>query len=74
MKVNRFIQLFFILFCYTGFNLYATNSMSVRPFAFLNQLPSNDMQCVFQDKEGLIWLGTADGLCSKFAEEYDAVA
>lgn len=63
MKVNHFIQLLFILFCYTGIPLHTTKSMTVRPFSFLNQLPSNDMQCVFQDKEGLIWLGTADGLC-----------
>ncbi len=33
----------------------------------MDQLPSNTVQRIFQDKEGFLWLGTLDGLC-----RYDA--
>ena len=36
-------------------------------FPYMNQLPSNSVQRVFQDKDGYIWFGTLDGLC-----RYDA--
>ncbi|MDR3339625.1 MAG: response regulator [Candidatus Symbiothrix sp.] len=37
--------------------------ITVNQFPFLEQLPSNSVPRVFQDKEGYIWLGTMDGLC-----------
>jgi len=36
-------------------------------FPYMNQLPSNSVQRVFQDRDGYIWFGTLDGLC-----RYDA--
>lgn len=41
--------------------------MTLESFPYMNQLPSNSVQRVFQDKDGYIWFGTLDGLC-----RYDA--
>ena len=41
--------------------------MALESFPYMNQLPSNSVQRVFQDKDGYIWFGTLDGLC-----RYDA--
>ena len=41
--------------------------MAFESFPYMNQLPSNSVQRVFQDKDGYIWFGTLDGLC-----RYDA--
>lgn len=57
-----------ILACLPG--LFAATSsiqMAFESFPYMNQLPSNSVQRVFQDKEGYIWFGTLDGLC-----RYDA--
>lgn len=44
-----------------------SQSVSVSQFPLTQQLPSNSVRCVFQDKDGILWLGTGDGLC-----RYDA--
>ncbi|MXV16758.1 hybrid sensor histidine kinase/response regulator transcription factor [Hufsiella ginkgonis] len=41
--------------------------IGVFPISGNNKLPSNTVNRIFHDKEGYIWLGTADGLC-----RYDA--
>lgn len=41
--------------------------MTLESFPYMNQLPSNSVRRVFQDKDGYIWFGTLDGLC-----RYDA--
>ncbi|KAA6312441.1 hypothetical protein EZS27_036628, partial [termite gut metagenome] len=33
------------------------------PVPYTNQLPSQSVQRVFQDKDGFMWFGTQDGLC-----------
>lgn len=43
------------------------NQISVNPIPLNEQLPSNTVQRVFQDKEGFMWFATLDGLC-----RYDA--
>ena len=43
------------------------DKISVKPFPLLGQLPSNKVYCMYQDQEGVLWLGTTDGLC-----RYDA--
>lgn len=32
-------------------------------FKLMSQLPSNTVNCVFQDSYGLLWFGTKDGIC-----------
>ena len=39
------------------------DKISVKPFPLLGQLPSNKVYCLHQDREGVLWLGTTDGLC-----------
>ena len=34
-----------------------------KQFQYVNQLPSNSVQCMIKDSEGYIWFGTRDGLC-----------
>ena len=36
---------------------------TVTPMYSTNKLPVNDIVCIFQDKDGFMWYGTADGLC-----------
>lgn len=54
--------LFFIIISAGLFRSYA-NQISVSPVPIYDQLPSNSVQRVYQDKEGFLWLGTLDGLC-----------
>jgi ligand-binding sensor domain-containing protein len=39
-----------------------TNVLSFDYFSQLDGLPNNQIQCIFQDKKGWIWLGTSQGL------------
>ncbi|KAA6302781.1 MAG: Sensor histidine kinase TodS [Candidatus Ordinivivax streblomastigis] len=41
--------------------------ITINPVPLTDQLPSNSIFRIYQDKEGLIWFGTLDGLC-----RYDA--
>lgn len=36
---------------------------TVNPFPFVKLLPSNTVNCVYQDRLGIIWVGTKDGVC-----------
>lgn len=36
---------------------------TVNPFPFVKLLPSNTVNCVYQDRLGIIWIGTKDGVC-----------
>lgn len=63
MKIRVLILFIFLLFSLT----VRSNLISVSPFPLIDQLPSNTIQRVFQDKDGFLWLGTLDGLC-----RYDA--
>lgn len=38
------------------------NSLSFDYFSQANGLPNNQVQCIFQDKKGWIWIGTSSGL------------
>lgn len=65
MRIRQvLVNLLFILNWMTfQVNAADLSDLSIQAFPFLNQLPSNDMSCVFQDRDGLIWTGTIDGLC-----------
>jgi signal transduction histidine kinase/DNA-binding response OmpR family regulator/ligand-binding sensor domain-containing protein len=54
-------NLFILLFLYNNTFLSAIQ-ISVTSLPFANQLPSNSVQRVFQDKEGYIWMGSEYGL------------
>jgi signal transduction histidine kinase/ligand-binding sensor domain-containing protein/DNA-binding response OmpR family regulator len=60
--------LFFILvlFCFNiPERVFADGKTNVLSFDFFSQadgLPNNQIQCIYQDKKGWIWLGTSQGL------------
>lgn len=69
MKMKKDIYLFVIsctIFLNMALPLYA-EQISVDQVPLVEQLPSNTVKCVFQDKKGFMWFGTLDGLC-----RYDA--
>ncbi len=39
-----------------------TNVLSFDSFTQVNGLPNNQIQCIYQDRKGWIWLGTSQGL------------
>ena len=44
-----------------------SQQITVSQFPLMDQMPSNSVQRVYQDQDGILWLGTLDGLC-----RYDA--
>lgn len=64
IKINRFI--FLVIVCLLQFIIFEVqgqNDIRVNQLPILDQLPSNSVYRVFQDKEGYMWFGTQDGLC-----------
>lgn len=41
----------------------ATSSVIVKPFPLLRQLPSATVNCVYRDRNGIMWIGTKSGVC-----------
>ena len=62
----RCFYIIFLLFI-NVLNCVFAQQLSVDVLPLSNQLPSNSVQRIFQDKEGFMWLGTREGLC-----RYDA--
>ena len=68
LNIHRVIRiiLFGFLVCYLsvneGFCDGVTNFMSFDNYSIADGLPNNQIQCIFQDKKGWIWLGTSRGL------------
>ena len=54
------LQISLILFLYSG--LPGQVLQFERPFQN-SELPINSINCLLQDKQGFIWIGTTDGLC-----------
>lgn len=55
---------YYLLHCLICIPLYLQAiPVTVRQVPIMEQLPSNTIQRIYQDKEGYIWLGTLDGLC-----------
>lgn len=63
---KRYIFSFMFLLL-TGVRAFCSQSVVTNPVQFGEQLPSNTVHRIYQDKEGFIWLGTEDGVC-----RYDA--
>ena len=63
MKRKTFYIVYFLFFIWS----VKGQNISVNTFPLTDELPSNSIQRILQDKEGFLWLGTLDGLC-----RYDA--
>lgn len=52
-----------IVFVFSSFLLgYSSNEFITRKYTTLNGLSQNDVQCIYKDSRGFIWLATNDGL------------
>ena len=60
LKNVAFIGLSVFFFCA---KLAGQSDITVRLNQLADQLPSNSVQRVFQDREGFFWFGTLDGIC-----------
>ncbi|MCW3785567.1 two-component regulator propeller domain-containing protein [Plebeiibacterium sediminum] len=58
----RFGILIVFLFQFLAVGLFAQRDISFDSFLQENGLPNNQVQCVFQDSKGIIWVGTNLGL------------
>ncbi len=59
------IRLFLLLISFTFIFKYAHSSFSELTFDIFTQedgLPNNQIQCIYQDSRGWIWIGTSQGL------------
>ena len=62
MKLKCILIFFTFLLFVTPTNSLAQNAR-VYQLPIMEQLPSNSVYRLFQDKEGFMWFGTQDGLC-----------
>lgn len=67
MYKNLLKYIILIYFWSTGVVALLAQQISVSQLPIMDQMPSNSVQRVFQDKDGFLWFGTLDGLC-----RYDA--
>lgn len=67
MKKAYLVFLALLVFIPNLFSVSGKIQIAFESFPHMNQLPSNSVQRVFQDRDGYIWFGTLDGLC-----RYDA--
>lgn len=63
MKFKSITSLLSILIACTFTSYAKINNGKVTQLRIMDQLPSNSVFRVFQDKEGYMWFGTQDGLC-----------
>ena len=64
MKKPLLLLLLFSISHALFYNAYSKGvQLSVEFMPLTNQLPSNSVQRIFQDKIGFIWFGTLDGIC-----------
>lgn len=54
--------IFFPLFAFLTFSLVQAQHIFSRQFSFGDQIASNEIQNIHQDKEGYIWIATTNGL------------
>lgn len=67
LNSERRFGLSLLLFCFVSVLALAQGgrqySLQFHQLSTLNGLPSNEVQRVYQDKTGYIWIGTSNGLC-----------
>ncbi len=51
-----------LVFCIISIDLYAQRDISFDSFLQENGLPNNQVQCIYQDSQGMIWVGTNHGI------------
>jgi ligand-binding sensor domain-containing protein/two-component sensor histidine kinase len=61
MRCKRFFICFLISF--SLLRLQAQNNLQFQHITTEDGLPSDYINCILQDKTGLLWIGTTDGLC-----------
>lgn len=54
---------FLLLLASTAMSMATDFRPMVKAFPLLPQLPSNTVNSLFQDRQGLMWIGTDDGFC-----------
>ncbi len=62
MKQCIFI-LWFSCLCHTTWGQISTIKQYVSYYSTTNGLPDNNINCIQQDDEGYIWIGTSQGIC-----------
>lgn len=61
MRLRYYVFIILLNIFLTG--IEADNSITVKQFPLINELPSNTVKRIFEDSEGYMWFGTLDGLC-----------
>ena len=60
-QLTKFLILFFLCVATTLFG--RTANFSFQHFPYIDQLPSNSINRLYNDREGYMWFGSKDGLC-----------
>ncbi|MDP4201489.1 MAG: two-component regulator propeller domain-containing protein [Bacteroidota bacterium] len=63
MKYQLTKILTIICVCFASNSYGRTTSLSFQHFPYIDQLPSNSINRLYNDKEGYMWFGSKDGLC-----------
>ena len=63
VKRTGYILLFLLFLTFQVQGILKDNNILFRNYDTSNGLPHNNINCIFQDKAGYIWIGTASGLC-----------
>ncbi|WP_293050395.1 hybrid sensor histidine kinase/response regulator transcription factor [Paludibacter sp.] len=63
MKYHLTKILTILCVCFASYSYGRTTSLSFQHFPYIDQLPSNSINRLYNDKEGYMWFGSKDGLC-----------
>jgi signal transduction histidine kinase/ligand-binding sensor domain-containing protein/DNA-binding response OmpR family regulator len=59
---NKITKILFVLFLLNCLNVFSQNTIKFEHLTTENGLSQSDVNTIFQDKDGFMWLGTHDGL------------
>jgi len=60
-SVKKYLSITFIFFLLLNFNLFS-QQVKFKTISILQGLSQSTVNCILQDKEGFMWIGTQDGL------------
>ncbi len=66
------IKLFLLVILFRPISL-PSQTYPTRQYTTRNGLPSMDVQCIFKDSRGLLWIGTASGLCTYDGKSFQTI-